>query len=222
VTRVPRVFPLSPHRYDFADQALFSQFLHHRGTTSLASVEDTSKHIIECSGSTDDVMLIKVVSVLYQLLVSDGFTLEPWKASPFASTILNNMNIAKCLFFARLWLQSTALLFGDEVLSLRDVEKDCAVLSIMFSDRDQAIPWPASRDKVLLQEHLTAQLADQERFAPSYVEAVCYVFNQCMKLPHNPVTEWTQRWKAAHDAAQQHAGLGSPISIKQGILDFDT
>ncbi len=212
---------MSLHSYDFADQALYSQFLHHRGTTSLASVAATADHIIECSGSTDDVMHIKVVGVLYQLLVKNGSTLEPWKALPFSSTLLHDDKIAKCLFFARLWLQCTAMLFGDEVLSLRDVEKDCAVVSILFKSRDDRIPWPSEREKEKLQEHLIAQLGDQELFAASIVEAVCYVYNQFMKMGHTPVMEWGKRWKTAFDA-QEHAGLGNPISIKQGILDFDT
>ncbi len=87
-------------------------------------------------------MHIKVVGVLYQLLIKNGSTLEPWKALPFSSTLLHDDKIAKCLFFARLWPQCTGTLFGDEVLSLRDVEKDCAVVSILFKSRDDRIPWP--------------------------------------------------------------------------------
>jgi hypothetical protein len=114
-------------RHDFADQAQFSQYLHRQGSLNQDSVKATESHIVECCGSTDDVLRIKVVSVLHQMLIEDGTTLEAWRSSPFKCPKMFNSNLPRALFFARLWLHSTAYLFGDEVLSLRDVEKDCAV-----------------------------------------------------------------------------------------------
>jgi hypothetical protein len=198
-----------PRRYDFADQALFSQHLHHEGVITQVSVRDTAEHIIECCGSIDDVMYIKVVGALHQLMVpaEDGISLEAWRALPFSCAASYPDKVPRGLFFARLWLHSTAFLFGDEVLSLRDLEKDCAVLSMLPSSRDDAIEWPSSIEKKALREHLTSQLGDLELFAESFVEAVCYVYNEATKL-HNPAVEWERIGRGSH-------------SVFDGVVEFD-
>jgi hypothetical protein len=203
-------------RYDFADQALFSQHLHRFGSVTQASVDDTLEHIIECCGSTNDVMHIKVVGVLHEVIVDDKSTLAAWKSSPFKCATLVNDNVPRCLFFARLWLHSTAFLFGDEVLSLRDVEKDCAVLSILPPDRDSTTTWPSPLEEDKLCEHLTAQLADLEAFAPSFVKAVCYVYRNTMSLAHGPLAMWRELWQGA-DAGDKPRHL----TVYDGILQFD-
>jgi len=204
------------NRYDFADQALFSQHLHRHGSVTQASVDDTLRHITECCGSTNDVMHIKVVGVLHEILVDDKSTLEAWKSSPFKCATLIHDKVPMCLFFARLWLLSTAFLFGDEVLSLRDVEKGCAVLSILPPDRDSTSTWPSTQEEQKLCDHLTAQLADLEMFAPSFVKAVCYVYKNALALTHGgPLAKWRTLWEGA--------GAGPrPLTVYEGILQFDS
>lgn len=204
-----RVCLLCCARYDFADQVLFSQHLHHHSSVTQASVRDTAKHITECCGSIDDAMYIKVVGALHQLLVpvEDGTSLEAWKALPMSCAALSTDKVPRGLFFARFWLHSTAFLFGDEVLSLRDVEKDCAVLSMLPSSRDDANEWPSSIEKKALREHLTAQLGDLELFAESFVEAICFAFKKAV-VAHDPVIEWERIRSCA-------------ATIHEGIIEFD-
>jgi hypothetical protein len=86
------------------------------------------------------------------------------------------------------------------------------MLSILPANRDHAVPWPSDQEKQRLADHLTAQLADLELFARSFVEAVCYVFEQATALAHGPVQEWNGRYERA----------APTLTIQRGIGEFDT
>ena len=141
-------------RYTSRDQSLCSRYLHHSIGT------DTQGRIIECCGSPDDVFHIRVVAAVHGILVKDQPSLLAWRASALTSSPLSDDSVPRCLFFARLWLHSTAALFGDDVLSLRDVDQHSPLLSILGTPSASVArsSWPLPSDEAALCRHLVGQL----------------------------------------------------------------
>ena len=204
------------NRYDFGDQVLFAQHLQHNRTLSQRSVEATRDNIIHCRGSVDEILEVKVLPELCEA-VGGGASLESWLSRPMSDLSPHSSRIPMTLLFARLWLQSTSMLVGDDMLSMRDIEKSPILSALQHARQERAYVDDADVRR-LLREFLKRQMSHLEKFSTKFVNAVLFVYSlDAVTLPVR------QRWDSLTAPGKRVVaadGTARVCTIADGLRDF--
>jgi hypothetical protein len=204
------------NRYDFGDQVLFAQHLQHNRTLSQRSVEATRDNIIHCRGSVDEILEVKVLPRICEVL-GGGVDLKTWRDRPMSDLSPHSSRIPMTLLFARLWLQSTSMLVGDDMLSMRDIEKSPILSALQHARQERAYVDDADVRR-LLREFLKRQMSHLEKFSTKFVNAVLFVYSlDAVTLPVR------QRWDSLTAPGKRVVaadGTARVCTIADGLRDF--
>jgi hypothetical protein len=203
-------------RHDLADLVLFAKHLQHNRTLSQKSVEATRSNIIHCRGSVDEIIDVKVVPKICEVL-GGGADLRTWFQRPMSDLRPHASRIPSTLLFTRLWLQSTSMLIGDDMLSMRDVEKSPMLSALQHPREDQCY-----RDDVAvgrsLMSYLTRQMWHLKSFSESFVKAIVFVYS--LDAVMTPLRRKWEELTAADLTEVLEGGARRPLSVASGLQQF--
>ena len=179
-------------RYDFRDQVLLSKYLCRRMGPdpgfSLECLSDTTQHIVHCRGSVSKIIQKMVLPVIHSVTARSQ-NYETWLSVPFASSVRSSgSHVPLCIIFTHLWAQSTCMLIGDDMLSLRDYDENSGALHGLLLHWNQVgkfydVTGPTPQPKDALLNQLRKQSSELKSVALPFVMAILSVFKfVCVEL----------------------------------------
>jgi hypothetical protein len=203
------------NRYDFADQVLFAQHLQHNRSLSQKCVEATRSNIIHCRGSVDEIIDVKVIPKIREVL-GGGADLRTWFQTPMSVLQPHVNKIPGTLLFTRLWLQSTSMLIGDDMLSMRDVEKSPILAALQHHSESGCYGDDEVRRN--LNVNLSGQMGHLKSFSESFVKAIVFVYS--LDAVMTPLLLKWEELTASDLTELDDDGIAKPLSIASGLREF--
>ncbi len=159
------------NRYDFADEVLFGRHL--AGSQRRAGLASIQANIVHCRGSLDEVLSVKVVPAIFSAVGTGD--MASWLQRPMCDLWAAGPRVPAVLLFSRLWLQSSSMLMGDDLLSMRDVEGSPMLAALWHPRQDRCYQEEPEVQRALA-GHLVQQVVHLRKFARSFVAAAVRVY----------------------------------------------
>jgi hypothetical protein len=166
------------NRYEYSDLYLFAKHMLPVGAKAAASSETVMRHVVQCRGSVDNA-IEKMVHAHIHKRVADASKLHDWlqsQAKDHLTPLPLSNHVPEVLLFSRMWLQSMSMLFGDGMLSMREIDDPHGILmrpldctGVHFKGDDQ-------RTKAELEEKFKSQMLHMGDFAPVFVKAMTALY----------------------------------------------